>query len=132
MKKKWVCRMEGDCCKAVQAVTVTGPELKALYEARPDVHLHITEIGLPDGRTHYQFAAGPCPFLAADGKCSVYEVRPYNCRRWMCGRMSHDEPLTDLAPVPMKVLLDRDLRRQYDLNQRRARAQWAHKMGWQE
>lgn len=39
-------------------------------------------------------AAKPCPYL--DGSsCSVYEARPYNCRRTLCGREDpRREPLT--------------------------------------
>lgn len=128
MDKPWKCMMTGECCRRVHAVTVTEAELEAVQKARPDVSLEVTRRA--DG--FLEFRAGPCPYLGPEGRCSVYEHRPLNCRRWMCGRMSKDEPLTDLSPVPVKVLLDRDLRRQYALNQRRAMARWGHRMGWQD
>lgn len=115
----------GECCRRVSSVVLTSQELSALRDARPDVALEL--IDRPDD--FMEFKAGPCPFLAGH-LCSVHAVRPLNCRRWMCGRMTKDEPLTDLAPVPMKVLRDRDLRRQYALNQRRVMAKWGHRMGW--
>lgn len=125
MNKPWKCHQTGECCRRVEAVTLRHEELDALRHARPDVTLEVADIG--DGFA--QFKAGPCPFL--DGHtCGVYDARPLNCRRWMCGRTSHDEPLVDLAPIPMRVLRDRDLRRQYALNQRRAMARWGHAHGW--
>ncbi len=30
--------------------------------------------------------AAPCPFLDAENRCAVHDVRPYNCRRWGCLR----------------------------------------------
>lgn len=30
--------------------------------------------------------AAPCPFVTDDNRCGVYDVRPYNCRRFACMR----------------------------------------------
>lgn len=30
----------------------------------------------------------PCPFLSDQNLCLVYEYRPFNCRRFMCGRVN--------------------------------------------
>ncbi len=27
---------------------------------------------------------GPCPFFSQPNRCEVYDVRPYNCRRFAC------------------------------------------------
>ena len=103
---------------------MTRPEFDALLEAKPEV--------TPKARLRadgfVEMTAGPCPYLA-ENRCSVYAVRPLNCRRFMCGRMDVNEPLENV-PVPMKVLTSRDLRRQYALNQRRAMARWGMRMGW--
>jgi Fe-S-cluster containining protein len=39
---------------------------------------------------HYK-AKIPCPMLAADGRCSVYEYRPLACRQWISGDRSKCE-----------------------------------------
>lgn len=71
--------------------------------------------------------AGPCPLLEADGSCSVYDVRPFNCRLYMCGRQD-GEAWTDEA-IPLRILTNRDLRRQYALNERKAE-RWGRAHGW--
>jgi Fe-S-cluster containining protein len=107
---------------------MTGSEREAVTASSP-VHAE----WLPSSDAGFvQLATGPCPYLTADthGKplCSVYAVRPYNCRRYMCGREACDEPF-DPAPVPGVVLDDRHLRRQYALNQRKSQ-KWANAHGW--
>jgi Fe-S-cluster containining protein len=126
MDRRWVCLRTGDCCRKPEAVTIAPAELDALMAARPEVDVRVAERG--DGFLSMQ--AGPCPFLEGND-CTVYAVRPLNCRRFMCGRDSKDEPFP-VEAVPMKVLASRDLRRQYALNQRRAMARWGHSHGWQE
>jgi Fe-S-cluster containining protein len=82
----------------------------------------------PDADSRFvRLQAGPCPLLADDARCSVYAVRPMNCRRYQCGR-DGDEPWSD-AEVPVRVFTDRDFRRQYALNERHAQ-QWGRQMGW--
>lgn len=75
-----------------------------------------------------RMAAAPCPFYRRVTGCAVYGLRPYNCRRYLCGRDSSAEPF-EQAPIPLKVLQDRSLRRQYARNQRRSQ-RWADAHGW--
>lgn len=86
----------------------------------------------PDPRLVRLLTPQGCLLLArdADGQavCTVHAVRPYQCRRFMCGRDSCDEPV-EIAAVPAKVLQSRDLRRQYARNQNRAQV-WALDHGW--
>lgn len=104
---------------------MTVEEQRGLQAARPEVCAHW--LHRPD--RFIDLVAGPCPYLAGD-RCSVYDVRPYNCRRWMCGR-SPGEALTDLAAVPLKVLTDPDLKAQYARNQADHQG-WARAHGWAE
>jgi Fe-S-cluster containining protein len=74
----------------------------------------------------------PCPFLSATNDCAIYDIRPYNCRRFMCLR-AKDEPF-EHGPDGCLNLTDRlaqsrDARMQYRDNQRRAQ-RWAVDMGW--
>jgi len=71
----------------------------------------------------------PCPYLRPSGHCDVYEVRPYNCRRFMCGRADPESDIFEEAPVPTIVLKTRALRRQYAKEQRHHQ-KWARAHGW--
>lgn len=78
----WACQRTGDCCRVTETVQVSRSELAALRGARPDVEpLIVSQAG-----ARVEIAAGPCPYLAADGGCSVYAVRPWRCRVWACFR----------------------------------------------
>lgn len=83
---------------------------------------------------------GSCPLLVrhADGtaSCSVHAVRPYNCRRFICGRPSLDEPF-EQGPDGCQNLNDRlaqslDFHEFYRANQRRAQRAWADAHGWKD
>jgi len=82
----------------------------------------------------------PCPYLDRDedGKavCLVYEVRPFNCRRFGCFRPSPElEPLElDHSKLGCKNLSDRianspEVLRAYRKMQRQAQ-EWATAHGW--
>jgi Fe-S-cluster containining protein len=78
--------------------------------------------------------ARPCPFYEAQetgGVCRIYESRPYNCRRFMCGRDDLTAPYDAGAVdgIPMRVLTSDDLRAQYAQNQADAHG-WAEAHGW--
>lgn len=85
---------------------------------------------VPHDDAHFvRLTAKPCPLLGADNLCTVYAVRPYNCRRWGCFRDDVTcEPL-DNQPVPAVLLVDRAKRRQYAVMQRHAQ-RWARAHGW--
>lgn len=117
----WACCHRGDCCKTGKLVMTH--EEAALLKDRPSVRPKMwTSAGNVTA-----LLGSPCPFW--DGSCTVYDVRPYNCRRYMCGREG-EEPF-DPAPVPQKVLQIRGLRRQYAMNQKKAQ-KWARNHGWRD
>lgn len=124
MAAKWACCRSGDCCTQPRAVTLTLAEAEALHARRPEVGMWLSL--RPDGLLDLK--AQPCPFY--DRGCTVYDVRPLNCRRYLCFR-DPGEPFED-TDIPQKVLTRRDLRRQYQVNQRRAHRDWGHRMGWSE
>lgn len=68
--------------------------------------------------------AGPCP-LYQNGQCSIYESRPYQCRRFACMRDDLSEPY-DWRDRD----LTRDQRRQLVVIQRHAQ-RWARSHGWE-
>lgn len=82
----WTCHRTGDCCEQQPFVLMTTEE-RAEIEAATD--RQVTWMA-KDGWSALQ--AAPCPLLDRDedglAVCSVYDVRPYNCRRFACGRVS--------------------------------------------
>jgi Fe-S-cluster containining protein len=79
-----------------------------------------------------KLVARPCPFYEAkDSTCRIYESRPYNCRRFMCGRDDLSEPFDAgaLDGIPARVWTSDALRAQYAQNQTDAQV-WADARGW--
>lgn len=73
--------------------------------------------------------AHPCPLLTSEDRCAVYAVRPYNCRRYACGREDVTAEPFDASPVPARFYADRDFRRQAVRIERKAQ-RWADAHGW--
>lgn len=138
----WSCKRSGDCCKSVSQIVMTREEAAEVAHARPD--LSLTFYRHLDNRFVY-LRGQPCPLLAWDGQlavCTVWPVRPYNCRRFGCFRPDpHTEPY---EPEPLNLpklrlgcanlsdrLKHRSVRRAYAQMQRKA-ARWAFKHGWQQ
>jgi Fe-S-cluster containining protein len=48
--------------------------------------------GLPRRRALPIAGESPCPLLTDEGRCSVYEARPFGCRTFYCERASGREP----------------------------------------
>ena len=81
---KWRCQQSGECCTQPPDLVMTTMEAAGLLQAKAaDVELRFTK--RPDGFVSMQ--AGPCPLYDATYQvCTVYDVRPYNCRRFACMR----------------------------------------------
>jgi len=144
----WTCHQTGDCCRAVPEVVVTAEE-KAVLERhafaalRPLIwepkseQVPITSPGTGTSTIHkfWSLKAAPCPFLA-DNLCTVHAVRPYNCRRFMCGRVDvHSESFESGGPLGCFNLSDRintSLRwmNWYQSRERAAQKEWAKDHGW--
>lgn len=86
-----------------------------------------------------------CPLLAfEDGAatCTVYDIRPLNCRRFWCGRPDPArEPFeTDdrwcavmgCKNLTDRVLASRPFRREMAQRQRKAMRTWGHTHGWRD
>ena len=70
--------------------------------------------------------AGPCPYYDPATGCTVYAVRPFNCRRFACLRGAQEGSAFDA--VWMRAMT-RDERRQLTVIQRHA-SRWARTHGW--
>jgi Fe-S-cluster containining protein len=76
------CVSRADCCREPPYVVVSESEQMLL--PRGDRVKYV-----PHRAGFWRLLAHPCPFLTEANRCSVYEIRPYNCRRFICGR-PHD------------------------------------------
>lgn len=136
----WVCQRSGDCCTSVDRVVMTPAERDLLIARRPDIVSRFE-----DWETGFvALRAAPCPLLGfIDGRalCTVHDIRPYNCRRFLCGRTDitteayEPEPWNPLQGqlgcrnLSDRIRQSRAFRRFYALIQRRAQ-RWAVAHGW--
>lgn len=145
---EWTCQMSGDCCRAVETVTMTPPEANLLV-AWAEKHWTMRELGrlrfTPMRQGFVSMSAGPCPFLSGLNICTVHPIRPFHCRRFGCLRPDvKAEPLqmAPLSPFVMfgtigcsnlreRLVQSRVARRIYGLLERKAQ-RWARDHGWTE
>lgn len=123
----WRCDRRGDCCKEPAAVVMTHQE-RHLIERRVMRPLQ-WEADLHPG--FVRLLAHPCPLLE-DGSCSVYDIRPFNCRRFVCGRVGDEK--WDGGEKACLNLTDRlvqslDFQEFYRANEKRHH-EWAKTQGW--
>lgn len=123
----WKCQRSGDCCTLPKEVVMTKEEAAILVHAAPqEIQMQFRPVG--DG--FVALKAAPCPLFAFNG-CLVYEVRPYNCRRFACMRPDvkaeafSDECVTDRVKTSRVAL-----RMAVHIQNKAMR--WALKHGWGE
>ena len=114
---------------------MTPAERERLLARRPDLASRFRV--QPDG--FVALAARPCPLLATDDAgravCTVYDVRPYSCRRFGCYRPDpaqepyEEGPDGECRNLVDRVMQSRDVRRAYALQQRKAQ-RWALRHWW--
>ena len=123
----WSCGQTGDCCRRVRSIRMTQQEAAAIRGATTQpLTWHEPEQGWVELQCH------PCPLLDGN-RCTVYAVRPYQCRRFQCHREA-GEAFDPTGPLGCRNLSDRleqsrATRRAYALNQRKA-ARWGLSHGW--
>ena len=129
----WQCDRRGDCCKKFDVVTMTTQERTLILDT---VSLEVgATLKWRDDQTpgFVQLQAKPCPLLGADGGCTIYSIRPFNCRRFMCLRVGDEEwqtnPDGSCHNFTARLAQSRAARRFYELMQRKT-SRWALKHGW--
>jgi Fe-S-cluster containining protein len=135
--RKWTCQRSGDCCLNVD-LTMTVSE-GAAFQAAADRPILFDTSHAAQGWLRLK-RDGACPALKreADGSatCTVWDSRPYQCRRFMCGRPDPSTEAYEIGgPMGCKNLSDRvtqslDFAEYYRSNQRRAQREWAEPHGW--
>lgn len=79
----WRCQKSGDCCSLPDEVIMTRQERDAILPKVPQgIRTAWRDI---EGSPFVALKAKPCPFFIF-GDCQIYDVRPYNCRRFACLR----------------------------------------------
>jgi Fe-S-cluster containining protein len=136
----WTCRQTGDCCRVMAKMLVTKEERAVLdlhqAAARRPLIWSRPDDGKLDAMGFRILEMGPCPFLSEEGKCMVHPVRPYNCRRFMCGRVDTDTESLELGgPAGCYNLSDRlstsvRFMEFYNAGERRAYKDWGQYNGW--
>lgn len=137
---QWRCQRSGDCCIKPAEVVMKAEELDAIRVhmlTRPELHgIEVRLRHLEDGLVGMQ--AGPCPFFVLKS-CVVYEVRPFNCRRFGCMRPDPAaEPFEADSTTPLgcrnlanRLAVSAAARKLAKWMQKRAQA-WALAHGWSE
>lgn len=122
----WKCQRDGACCTDIEEVVMTKEEAALLvHRAPPTITMQFRDAG----DNFVAMKAGPCPLYAFE-QCLVYEVRPYNCRRFVCLRPHpKTEPFEGGKCMTERVEKSRVAARMATLIQRRAQ-KWARKHGW--
>jgi Fe-S-cluster containining protein len=123
--------MTGDCCTV--PVVMTPAEARLLADATTtELHWILgpgDKVSLVRADTETR-----CPLLGANGRCTVYASRPYNCRRFACLR-APGEAFEVGGPLgcqnAARRLSDRASRRQLIQIQRKAQV-WGRKHGWSD
>lgn len=79
------------CCKQnghAYAVLLEGDERRKFRPFAEQVS--IMHDGLTVSESVLPYREGRCIFLGPDDRCTIYEDRPANCRRFQCVRYYHD------------------------------------------
>lgn len=129
----WTCHRTGDCCTSQPYVLMTTEEQQGVIAATTKQLTWMVKDGWA------ALKAAPCPLLERDAQglavCSVYDVRPYNCRRFACGRVSPEtEPYETGASGECVNMTDRLTQskpfRSWARRLQRQAQDWADAHGW--
>ena len=143
---EWRCDRSGDCCREPPFVLMTEAEADGLARFA-NAHWTMAQLGRlgfsRDAPGFVRLHAKPCPFLEGRATCTVYDIRPYNCRRFGCFRpdvatepfsLAEAKPYEQFATIGCanlrnRLARSRVARRMYALMQRKAQ-RWALQHGW--
>jgi Fe-S-cluster containining protein len=95
----WSCDGSTDCCR----FDVTGRE-PHLWPA--EWALLAKGIAARGARLRRLPLAGTCPLLGSDGRCTVYDARPFGCRTYYCARATgptRRPPRAELAEIGRRI-----------------------------
>jgi Fe-S-cluster containining protein len=118
----WKCVGDGACCTQPSEVVMTHAERAEVERAAR--HGAILRFVVDADPRFTRLQAAPCPLYDAAEGCTVYAVRPFNCRRFACQRTDYETQAYDQGPQT------RHDRRQLVVIQRHAQ-RWGRSHGWE-
>lgn len=130
----WACKKTGDCCRHPKQLVVSRNE-QTLMEQHAGLARRLLIWERHDDPKFAILSTGPCPFLADNNECLIYASRPFNCRRFMCGRVDVEAESFEMGgPLGSYNLSDRieTSRRFMEFYQSREHhaQKWAKEHGW--
>ena len=128
----WKCFECGACC---QSLVLSPKEWKNIKRVVGKKKRHEFEARVRKGFAGTDRLYWPdwCLFMDG-GKCSIYNVRPSNCRNFMCGRKS----IIEVVRIKNNRCLNHDERMKrdpeyaqfYEANRERVYNEWSINNGW--
>ncbi len=122
---KIICFRCGECCPGPEkSITMTLQEMD-LIRQKTGVSLG----GIKTGPNRFKVPMNICPFLG-ENSCSIYDIRPCQCRMFHCGRAKKEDPfLSTLNQIG--ELMDIDPNYAYwKKRMEDAAASWGNAHGW--
>jgi Fe-S-cluster containining protein len=84
---EWACSRDGKCCTEPRFVVMTWAERREIEAAATHLPRRALQWRAGDRPSLTMLVTRPCPLYDAEKKgCTVYDVRPFNCRRFGCMR----------------------------------------------
>lgn len=84
-----------------------------------------------EGTGFTDLSAKPCPFVTPENRCNVYDIRPYNCRRFGCMRPDVKTEPFAASTLTKRLIESSSARSQYQVMQAEAQ-EWAVAHGWKD
>ncbi len=97
------CEGSTDCCRF--GITGREPYPTAIERAELEIAVRARG-GLPRPRSLPVAGERRCPLLTDEGRCSIYEARPFGCRTFFCARASGPSrlPRAEIQRLGRRVL----------------------------
>jgi Fe-S-cluster containining protein len=115
------CQLCSECCKEQYSnLVLTQQELNLL-----PIALNVISVG----KNRFKAKGEVCPFLR-DDLCSVYEIRPCQCRLFHCGKMDlTDKKIDTINGIREKMLANPEYM-EYKTNMDASAIEWGNAHGW--
>ena len=120
------CFQCGECCKTLfKGMIVTKEEIQ-LIQKLAGVKLNYQQV-----RTNRFQLFGNCPFFLEDTQlCSIYEIRPCQCRLYHCGRLKPSDKKLETIPEIRQLMLSNPEYKRFKEKMDKEATEWGNKHGW--
>ena len=118
---KIACFQCGECCRTLKEVIITQEEYAILKQYGTP---KIKKAG--GGKLKMKL---PCVFLKKN-VCSIYEVRPCQCRMWHCGRIKlEDKKLEWVGDIQALMAINSEYK-EFKIKMEDEAVKWGNAHGW--